>query len=117
MWKPRCGPSFGALTDRADVEYLVQWIEEVLHYCPGVRIILVALKCDLREDPAVVQQLRSRGINGPIRYEEGLEVAKRIRAVRYLGEFLNTHCHEHRIFVCRSVSHTSALPLQNARPR
>ncbi|KAL7417799.1 Rho3 GTP binding protein [Mrakia frigida] len=55
-----------------------KWLPEVMEHCPGVKIVLVALKCDLRNEP--------RKPNAPphVTYEEGLEVAKRIRASRYL---------------------------------
>jgi len=37
---------------------VVQWISEVMHFCPGLPIILVACKKDLRRDPRVVDELR-----------------------------------------------------------
>ena len=40
----------------ADV--IVQWISEVMHFCPGLPIILVACKKDLRRDPRVIDELR-----------------------------------------------------------
>ncbi|KAG8732978.1 Rho GTPase [Ceratobasidium sp. 423] len=43
-----------------------------------------ALKCDLRDDPLVRERL-SRFGSRPVIYEEGLTVARRIRASRYLG--------------------------------
>ena len=42
-----------------------------------------ALKCDLRDDTNVQQRLRLHG-EKPVSYEQGLEVAKRARASRYL---------------------------------
>lgn len=60
-----------------------KWIHEVNRYCSGVRIVLVALKCDLRDDRVAVSRLKERGMS-TIGYNEGLEMAKRIRAVRYL---------------------------------
>jgi hypothetical protein len=44
-----------------------------------------ALKCDLRDDPAVKEKLARRALH-PVSYEEGLSVARAIRASRYLGE-------------------------------
>lgn len=43
-----------------------------------------ALKCDLREDVAVKEKLARRNLH-PVTYEEGLAVARSIRASRYLG--------------------------------
>lgn len=36
----------------------IQWISEVMHFCPGLPIILVACKKDLRRDPRVIDELR-----------------------------------------------------------
>ncbi|KZV89531.1 small GTPase Rho3/GTP-binding protein Rho3 [Exidia glandulosa HHB12029] len=47
------------------------------------KIVLVALKCDLRDDRAVKEKL-TRYNQAPVQYEEGLAVARRIRASRYL---------------------------------
>ncbi|KAF8801274.1 hypothetical protein BYT27DRAFT_7262084 [Phlegmacium glaucopus] len=60
-----------------------KWLEEILEYCPGVKLVLVALKCDLRDDPAVKERLSRYGSH-TVQYEEGLAVARRIRASRYL---------------------------------
>ena len=43
-----------------------------------------ALKCDLRDDRPVKERLQRYGTH-PVQYEEGLAVARRIRASRYLG--------------------------------
>jgi len=45
---------------------------------------MVALKCDLRNDRSVLERL-ARFDAHPVQYEEGLAVARRIRASRYLG--------------------------------
>jgi Rho family protein len=47
---------------------------------------MIALKCDLRGDPLVIRKLQEKGHSGVITYDEGLDVAKRIRATRYLGK-------------------------------
>ncbi|PPQ94652.1 LOW QUALITY PROTEIN: hypothetical protein CVT25_009383 [Psilocybe cyanescens] len=53
-----------------------KWLDEILEYCPGV-------KCDLRDDPVIKERLKRYG-NHTVQYEEGLAVARRIRASRYL---------------------------------
>ncbi|KAH7316863.1 P-loop containing nucleoside triphosphate hydrolase protein [Stachybotrys elegans] len=66
-----------------------KWVGEIADNCPGVKLVLVALKCDLREqneedaaaDNATGTQPEKRPM---IPYEQGLEVAKRIGALRYL---------------------------------
>lgn len=60
-----------------------KWIDEIQQYCRGVRIVLVACKCDLREDLATSERLGRQGKH-TIVYEEGLAVARRINASRYL---------------------------------
>ncbi|RSH92402.1 Rho GTPase [Saitozyma podzolica] len=60
-----------------------KWMDEVTEHCPGVKLILIALKCDLRDDPAVKEKLARRALH-PVSYEEGLSVARAIRASRYL---------------------------------
>jgi Rho family, other len=46
--------------------------------------VLVALKCDLRDDEATRERL-AKFNEKCISYEEGLAMAKKLRAVRYLG--------------------------------
>lgn len=72
-----------------------KWVGEITDNCPGVKLVLVALKCDLREgggddeaDEAAGPadgNANSERPKGPlIEYDKGLEVAKRIGASRYL---------------------------------
>ena len=64
-----------------------KWVAEIAEHCQGVKIVLVALKCDLREehekDDEEVDGVPPRNI---IQYQEGLETARRIGALRYLGK-------------------------------
>ncbi|KAI4121581.1 MAG: hypothetical protein LQ347_006810 [Umbilicaria vellea] len=82
-----------------------KWVGEIAENCAGVKLVLVALKCDLREkhsdddddddeegelangDTAVGESTtRKQGGAGKdcIDYKQGLEVARRIQALRYL---------------------------------
>jgi hypothetical protein len=47
---------------------------------------IAALKCDLRGDPGVLEKLDLYGLS-PVSYAEGLAVAERIDATRYVGEW------------------------------
>ncbi len=61
-----------------------KWVGEITENCPGVQLVLVALKCDLRkreDDDADDDQPAKACID----YEEGLRVAEKIKALRYLG--------------------------------
>jgi len=61
-----------------------KWVGEIAENCPGVKLVLVALKCDLRkrddDDDEDAQPEKPM-----IQYDEGLKVAERIKALRYLG--------------------------------
>lgn len=64
-----------------------KWVSEIAENCQGVKLVLVALKCDLREkgsddEDQMDQNGREKVM---IDYKQGLEVAKRIQALRYLG--------------------------------
>lgn len=70
-----------------------KWVGEIQENCPGVKLVLVALKCDLRENgeenedeeaPAAPAEGTQREKKPMIAYDQGLEVARRIKALRYL---------------------------------
>jgi GTPase SAR1 family protein len=61
-----------------------KWVGEIAENCPGVKLVLVALKCDLRkrdDDDAENATPEKPCID----YEEGLRIAEKIKALRYLG--------------------------------
>ncbi|WFD25533.1 Rho GTPase protein rac1 [Malassezia nana] len=60
-----------------------KWWPEVSHHAPDTPIILVGTKLDLREDPEMNARLRDRRM-APISYSQGVQMAKEIRALRYL---------------------------------
>ena len=71
-----------------------KWVGEIQENCPGVKIVLVALKCDLREnnededEDATAATGAAEGAQREKRpmidYNQGLDVARRIKAMRYL---------------------------------
>ncbi|CCX31588.1 small GTPase superfamily [Pyronema domesticum] len=62
-----------------------KWVGEIADNCQGVKLVLVALKCDLREAGDDGPQRTNAGqIPKFIGYNEGLTVAQRIKALRYL---------------------------------
>jgi Rho family protein len=65
-----------------------QWVGEIAENCQGVKLVLVALKCDLREqtadDETAEEGGQQREKKEMINYNPGLEVARRIGALRYL---------------------------------
>ena len=60
-----------------------KWVNEIAENCQGVKLVLVALKCDLREkhtdDDDEVQNGGRREEKDMIDYQQGLEVARRIQ--------------------------------------
>ena len=61
-----------------------KWHNEINHYCPGVPIILVGTKLDLRDDPDIIAKL-SKNRTSPISYEQGFNMKNKIKAAKYLG--------------------------------
>lgn len=60
-----------------------KWYPEITHHAPNTPIILVGTKLDLREDPETIEKLRERR-QQPITYQQGLQMAKEIGAVKYM---------------------------------
>lgn len=71
-----------------------KWVGEIAENCQGVKLVLVALKCDLREKHTDEDEDSATGNSGQneargkdmIDYQQGLDVARRIQALRYLGQ-------------------------------
>ncbi|TGZ77484.1 hypothetical protein EX30DRAFT_344126 [Ascodesmis nigricans] len=69
-----------------------KWVGEIADNCPGVKLVLVALKCDLREAAGdddeegekIGGEATATATGGFIQYPEGLAVAQKIKALRYL---------------------------------
>jgi Rho family, other len=68
-----------------------KWVAEITEHCQGVKVVLVALKCDLREEHEKEDDNHEASTEAPpkqvIQYQEGLDVARKIGALRYLGEW------------------------------
>ncbi|KAJ1990727.1 GTP-binding protein Rho1 [Dimargaris cristalligena] len=60
-----------------------KWISEVIHFCSGLPIILVACKVDLRNDPRTIEEL-TKNHQSPVTEQQGMDVARRINAYKYL---------------------------------
>lgn len=58
-----------------------KWVGEIADNCHGVKLVLVALKCDLREKSAEDEDAGETAVRREketIDYHQGLEVARRI---------------------------------------
>ncbi len=60
-----------------------KWYPEIIHHCPTVPILLVGNKLDLRDDPGIIQTLSEQKMH-PITKSQGLEMAKKINAIKYM---------------------------------
>lgn len=60
-----------------------QWIEEANERCPGVPVILVGLKKDLREDPVAIEEMRKKSLRF-VTTKEGSDTGTQIGARKYL---------------------------------
>ena len=60
-----------------------KWYPEISHHCPGVPLLLIGNKIDLREDPDTIEYL-SELKRVPVSKTQGLSTAKKIGAVKYL---------------------------------
>ena len=69
-----------------------KWVAEIAENCPGVKLVLVALKCDLRASSGDDDDESNEPKRPMIEYKQGLEVAQRIRALRYLGTCSSLDC-------------------------
>lgn len=60
-----------------------KWFPEIEHHSPGVPIVLVGTKMDLRTDGVTADNLRMKNMT-PVEYEDAILVAKEIKAEAYL---------------------------------
>jgi len=60
-----------------------KWFPELQHHAPGVPIVLVGTKCDLRNDESIVQQLQMKGMH-LVTKDEAIKMAQDIGAIKYL---------------------------------
>lgn len=68
----------------------MQWISEVLHFCQGLPILLIACKKDLRNDPHTIEELRKTS-QRPVTYEEASSTATTV-ALFSLNPLMLTLC-------------------------
>lgn len=56
---------------------------KVSHHCPGVPILLVGTKSDLRNDAEIQKKLKDQN-QTPVTQQQGAALARQIHAVKYL---------------------------------
>jgi len=60
-----------------------KWVPEIQHHAPGVPIVLVGTKSDLRKDESTISQLKARQ-QAMVEIEAAQSMAKEIGAVKFL---------------------------------
>lgn len=75
--------SFSIISPHSFENVKSKWWPEVQHHAPGVPIILVGTKADLRNDQSMISQLTAKGLH-VIGDDEAQNRAKEINAVKYL---------------------------------
>ena len=61
----------------------LKWVPEIKHYCPSVPVILVGTKTDLRSEEVITDEVSKRKYSH-ITFEEGRQMAERIKAFAYV---------------------------------
>ncbi|KZP09570.1 ras-domain-containing protein [Athelia psychrophila] len=88
-----------------------KWVSEVRYFCPGIPIVLVGYKSDLRHEPEVIEELRKTS-QRPVSKEKAMVVAEKIGAKIYL------ECSARKGLGVREIFHfaTRAALLVNGEP-
>jgi len=60
-----------------------KWVPEIQHHCPNTPMLLVGTKLDMREDKETLARLGEKKL-APITTESGIQMAKEIKAVKYM---------------------------------
>ena len=74
-----------SLVDQASLKNVkVKWLPKVQRHCPGVPIILLGTKLDLRECNKTIKRSNVQRRIQPVTYQQGRSMARSIGAVEYL---------------------------------
>ena len=60
-----------------------KWYPEIRHHMPNTTIMLVGTKLDLRDEPNTLAKLAEKRM-APITYQQGMQMASEIGAVKYV---------------------------------
>ncbi|KAJ2784628.1 GTP-binding protein Rho1 [Coemansia javaensis] len=75
-----------------------KWLPEVRDMAPHAHVILVALKIDLRTDPAAIEHIQRVNGRGPLAFEEGKHMA-RAMGIPYVECSAKRNQHVNDVFV------------------
>jgi len=74
---------FSVISNASFENVKTKWVPEIQHHAPGVPILLVGTKSDLRKDQGTKDQLASRG-QKMVELEKANGMAKEVGATKYL---------------------------------
>ncbi|XP_052215953.1 ras-related C3 botulinum toxin substrate 2-like [Dreissena polymorpha] len=74
---------FSVVSPSSHENVVTKWNPEIKHHCPEAPVIVVGTKIDLRENKEAIGQLAQQGLS-PIKREQGIKLANKIRAVKYM---------------------------------
>jgi Ras-related C3 botulinum toxin substrate 1 len=73
-----------SVTSPASFENIMEkWYIEIQHYAPGVPVVLVGTKADLRDDPDTIKELKGQGLT-PVASKDAKKLATDIGARAYM---------------------------------
>ncbi|XP_052783769.1 ras-related C3 botulinum toxin substrate 2-like [Mya arenaria] len=74
---------FSVVSPSSHENVVTKWNPEIKHHCPDAPVIVVGTKIDLRENKEAIGQLAQQGLS-PIKREQGIKLANKIRAFKYM---------------------------------
>jgi len=74
---------FSVISNASFENVKTKWVPEIQHHAPGVPILLVGTKSDLRKDQNTINQLKQRG-TAMVTPEAASAMAKEVSATKYL---------------------------------
>lgn len=76
-----------------------QWLPEIAYHCPGTPFLLVGTKVDLRDDRYTLEMLGKK-YEQVVTFKDGEEVARHLKAVKYMECSALTQVQEKSTDVC-----------------
>lgn len=80
---------FSLISPSSKENVKAKWVPELQHHAPGVPLILVGTKLDMRDDADMVAKLKDKKL-APVSFQEGEGLKKDVGAVKYIECFALT---------------------------
>lgn len=74
---------FSVVSESSFENVKTKWVPEIKQHCPDALIMLVGTKLDMRDDPKIIEKMKNENQN-MITYQQGNQLAKEIKAVKYM---------------------------------